>query len=487
MLRTPLLLALLLSSCGAPATPGSGGDGLSAAERTDEILPLAAAPAAQRTDAVTAPQNPFAGFDAKTVTRDGDGVVMTGVRLPGPNGVLLAETLRADGVSSTRSAWRADRMTLRGVEIARPASSLRIGTLSLTDLTLDAGCEVEAGAAGLLACARWDEMVATFVAGEGIAAEGAGPDGVRWRVGLATLSGFDHGRVAEARLQDVSLRRATPAAAPTLPRLAMRLGGAPFGLGGLAEADAVRLEAVRVSGASLEPVLAGELSLAVSAVRLDTLATSRGGTFVSGAAGLDVTDLEVAQGALVRGALTVRDARSDLAAGLGAAARAAAREADAEVLRGNASVAYAREVGGARLDARWSLPGAGEGRLGLDLTDGDGAAGAGRAIGVSGGRLDVLDTGGLDAAFVVAAAAEGQEASLLRRQVVGALTFIAMREAEGDPALGRMAGALLTFAAQGGGVEVVLRPEEPVPPTVLAQAPPGEAARRLGLTVSVRD
>ena len=477
MLRTRfVLLALLIMSCGAP----SGGAGPS-----QEIMPLAEAPRATqvRTD-LTATQDPFAGVEAEAVSREGDAIIMTNLRLPGPRGTIRAETLRAEGLAGPSAVWRADRVTLRGVEVEGPRGALRVGTLSVTNVTVDAACGAEGSLSSLLTCARWDEMIATFASGEGAAS-----DDVRWRVGLATLSGFARGTVAKTRLQDVSLRRLAPAAAPTLPRLAMRLSGAPFGLGGVAEADALRVEAIDLEGAQLGTLLEGRPSVAVSAVTLGALTTSRGGAFLSGAARLDLRDLEVAEGALVRGTLTVENARSDLAAGLGPAAREAAREAGAQRLGGNARVAYAREVGGARLDARWSLRGAGSGQLGLDLTDADteeGASGSAR-IGVSGGRLFVDDAGALDTAFAIAAAAEGQEARLLRRQVVGALTFVAMREAEGDPGLGRIAGALLTFAAEGGGVEVVLRPDEPVPPTVLAQAPPGEAARRLGLTVSVTD
>ena len=457
-MRSPLrLLPLLaLAACGEAAVQ-------------DGAAPEAAvlAPASLTAPAPPRP-NLLSGLQTERMEAVGDGLVLYGVTLPGEAGALTAAELRLEGLRAVSGGIAADRVTGRDLSAERAdGARVRLASVTVTNLVIGDGCTEGTR----LACASWDLLAATDA--EAVSAAS------RWRADLLTVAEFDRGRAALVRAAGVAGDRPAPGVMPTMPRLIARGLGAPLGLAGLAEADALRADAVRLTDADLSDAVRGGGALAFGALRVTRPTLSRGGQPLSRAASLSLRDVEVAGARLIRAAGSVVGARADLGASLGEGAARAAQAAGLSATRGGAEFTYVREVGGAKLDADWRLAGQGRGRLSLRFADD-------AATSLAGGRIEVEDQGALDGFFAVAAAAEGQDPLLLRRQVLGALTFVAMQVARDDPEAARAADAVLAFAARGGALEVTLRPDEPVASPALAAAPPAEALRRLGLGATLR-
>ena len=451
--RLLLLPSLALLACGGPVVTED--------EAASAVLPISFV----QEEPAAAPALPQ--IAAERIETLGEAVVFHDATWATPLGVLRAPEVRMEGLARERGGLTATRVTARDLSVERADGlRLRLASVTLTGLTLPDSC---AGAE--LACARWTLLAATDAALD----LGA----LRWRADLLTVADVADGRVGLARAQGVHADRPAPVPMPTLPRLAARMAGAPLGLAGFAEADALRADAVSVAGADLGALFGGG-TLGAEELRVVRARLSRGGRPLSQAAVIAMRDAQLADGVLMRLSLEVEGARADLGARLGPAAEAAARAEGLNAVRGGASLRFARSEDGARFEADWEAGGMNAGELTISLA-GDVAAS------VAGGRMAVRDAGALDGFFAVAAAAEGQDPALLRRQIVGALTFAAMQAAREEPTARDAGEALLAFVARGGTIEATLRPDEPIAPPALAAAPPGEAMRRLGLDVSVRN
>lgn len=453
--RLILPTSFALLACGAP---------------TGQVRPAeAVAPLAPQTIAFAQSGPALPGVTAARTETNGDEVTLYDAVWLGGTVTLRAAEIRIEGLRGVGGEVEADRITARDLTMARAdgdpdGPQIRLASVTLTGFAASGAC----GERAPLACARWTLLAATDAA--------ATAGGAHWQAGLLTVADFAGGRVGLVRAESVSADRPAPGAMPPVMAVVARLVGAPMGLAGLAEADALRIDAVSLADADLEALLAGEATWAAEEFRLARPRLSRGGRPLSQARSIVLRDAVVTKGVAMRLTADIEDARADVGAALGAPAEAAARAEGLNALRGQARLRFLREGDEAELNASWRLADEADGRVFLSFA-GD------PATKIVSGRIELRDTGALDGLFAVAGAAQGQDAGMMRRQVVGGVTLLALDAARDDPRAEAAVRAMLAFAQEGGRLEVLLRPPEPAPVFALG-ANPAHLVPRLGLTAT---